>query len=108
MSDVNITVMINEFERVTSRRRPYNKSRTKENNPELELAGFSQCVVMKKPNREMCTANKARENPLDRKTSSLTNLQFTVHLNMNCRVNSKARETYPTGLLIRKGAASKA
>lgn len=56
------------------------------------LDGLSQRVVMKRISRKMCEANKIRENPDERNFSSPTNRQFTVHLNMNCLLNSNARD----------------
>lgn len=89
-SELNITVMINFFESVTVFCRPCMVSWRKRNT--LEPYGFTQ-LAAKMSSKETCNTNKAKENSLERKVSSPTNRQFTVHLNKNCRDSSKARET---------------
>lgn len=65
----------------------------------LRRDGLSHVLETNKANMEMCTANKDKEKPRERKIPSPTNLQFTVHLNINCLVSSNALEAYPLGLL---------
>lgn len=48
-------------------------------------------VLRKNMSRLIFARARANENFRDRKVSSPTNLQLTVHLKRNCRVNSKAR-----------------
>lgn len=50
-------------------------------------------VSRKKMSRLIFATARANENSRERKVSSPTNLQLTVHLKRNCRVNSKARPT---------------
>lgn len=50
-------------------------------------------VSRKNMSRLMCARARANENFGERKVASPTNLQLTVHLKRNCRVNSKARPT---------------
>lgn len=93
------------FESATVGCRPLMDFRTKFT--KLEPDGRTQHVAIKRPSKEICTTSRARENSLDRKISSPTNLQFTVHLNRNRLVSSKAREMYPTKFSWRKGIASR-
>lgn len=54
--------------------------------------GFVQWVIRKLPSRLRFTIASAVAKSRDRNTSSSTNLQLTVHLKRNCRLNSKARD----------------
>lgn len=90
-----MTVMMNVLESATVCWRPLIVLR---NNPNrLDPDGFSQVVKRKEVKRTACSDRRPSEKFLDRKISSPTNLQLTVHLNVNCLVSSNARETYPTG-----------
>jgi hypothetical protein len=57
-------------------------------------AGFVQRVMAKSARRLAWTASKDNANGFDKKVSSSTNLQLTVHWYMNCLVNSKALAKY--------------
>lgn len=52
----------------------------------------------------MCAARRNNEKRLERKTSSPTNLQLTVHLKRNCRVSSKALDKYPVAFCRKNGS----
>jgi len=54
--------------------------------------GRVQWVMRKLPRRLRFAIASAVAKSRDRKTSSPTNLQLTVHLKRNCRVNSNARD----------------
>jgi len=66
--------------------------------------GRIQRVVMKRARRETWRSRRAIENGRDRKVSSLTNFQFTVHSYLNERVSSKARPRYAQVFLRKKGS----
>ena len=55
--------------------------------------GRIQRVPRKRDNKARFTVASAIENSRERKVSSPTNLQLTVHLKRNCLVNWNARET---------------
>jgi len=54
--------------------------------------GASHLVVTNSVRRRTCAESRAREKPLERKTSSPTKRQFTVHLKRKALEKSKARE----------------
>lgn len=57
-------------------------------------AGLVHRVIAKKERRPACAPNSDNEKFFDRKISSFTNLQLTVHLYKNCRVNWNALDMY--------------
>ena len=68
--------------------------------------GRVQRVRAKIASNARCTAMRLIANSLDRNLSSPKNLQLTVHLNKNCRVNSNDRARYPFAFAGRNGKAS--
>lgn len=67
--------------------------------------GLIQRVARKSKRIVKCNRSRIIEKLRDRKTSSPTNRQLTVHLYRNCRVNSNERDKYPSAFVGRKGSA---
>lgn len=67
--------------------------------------GLIQRVVTKNTRRIRWMDSRVVEKLRDRKTSSPTKRQLTVHLYKNCRVSSNARDRYPTAFAGRNGSA---
>jgi hypothetical protein len=88
-SELKITVIMKDFESGTVFWRPWRVSWRKRTMFDPE--GFTQ-FLKKIANKDICSTSRPTENSLERNVSSPTNRQFTVHLNMNWRDSSNARE----------------
>jgi len=67
--------------------------------------GLIHLVARKNTSSVRCENSRTVEKLRDRKTSSPTNRQLTVHLYRNCLLNSNARDKYPSAFVGRKGSA---
>ena len=57
-----------------------------------DMGNFNHLVESRRPSSVRCATRRATENCFDKKVSSPTKRQLTVHLNRNRRVNSNALE----------------